>query len=180
VTRLTGCLYNETKLPGRSIPMALQSFRALHDDCNPDCVIDVIQKPNCTLTIGQTLRAQIVGIDCDKCSSFASDDRRPDFIILFAGGAGSTLRWLVVEMKGTAPKIGTLVEQFQAGVNAVESDHRFKVSGSSFGLTPLLLHEKSGVKTADFRNVWVRMGGRKFPLLQKRCGVSLARLFRVV
>lgn len=158
--------------------MVLQAFRALHDGCNPDCVTANIRRRNCILAIGASLRTKSVGIDCDRCSSFPSSQRRPDFVLLTAWGAGSTPHWWVVEMKAQAPDIGALVEQLQAGVNAIESDHRFKVSGSGFELTPLLLHER-GVKTADFRKRSISIGGRKLPILQKRCGVSLAQLFRV-
>lgn len=159
--------------------MVLQAFRALHDDCNPECATDVIQKSNCTLTISQTLRAQIVGIDCDKCRSFASDKRRPDFIILFTGGSDTASRWFVLEMKARVGQTGILVQQLQAGADAIQSHPNFRLSSSPSRLTLLILHERRGLKAADYSKMVIRMAGKKFNVLQKRCGASLAELIKL-
>lgn len=156
--------------------MALDTLRTLHDACNPPCVAVRIRRPNCALVISQVLQPQLVGVDCDRCRSFARNEVRPDFILLFGGETGIPSRWFVVEMKSTIRNIGELVGQLQAGADAIRSKSNFSVPSSPTLLTPLILHRRQGAKTADFLTRTISFSSKKFRILHRRCGVSLDQL----
>ena len=126
-----------------------------------------------TLVISQNLRQRSLGIDCDRCETFEGEVHLPDFILLVTGARA---RWSVVEMKSRVRDIGSVILQLQAGADAIDADERFAVPNSPRELTPLILHERRGAKAEDFVNRWVQVFGRKFPILQKRCGVALSEI----
>lgn len=156
--------------------MPMGTFRTLHDGCNPHCVAVGIRRPNCALVISRALQPQVVAIDCDRCGSFAIGEHRPDFILLFGGETGVSPRWFVVEMKSTIRDIGELVQQLQAGADAILSKPNFAVPSSPALLTPLILHRHQGAKAADFVNRTISFFGKKFHILHKRCGANLVDL----
>ncbi len=153
--------------------MTLEALRALHDSCNPACITDRIRKHDCVLDVTQNLRPDIIAVDCDVCGSFSPTERRPDFILLLAG---DTPRWFVVEMKSRIRSIGELLEQLQAGGDSIQAKSEFDIPASPRLLTFLVLHERGPVKTADFQSRTLRIFGKRFPILHKRCGISLETL----
>jgi hypothetical protein len=98
--------------------------------------------------------------------------RKPDFIVLYAGGESSVSSWFIVEMKRSVAHTQHIVEQLQAGADVVQNGSGFKVARSPQRLIVLLLHDKH-IRTADFARRHITFRGMPSLILHKRCGIKL-------
>ena len=147
-----------------------QGLINLHEHCNPSCVTHNFRKGECTARFTDATRQQLTGIDCDKCYAFpgSEDGKRPDFILLFVGGTESAPRWLVLEMKGRVSSPGRIVDQLQAGADAIRSDPHFQVQKPPRQLTPLILHD-GHIRADDLGRKHVYFFGKRYEIHYPRC-----------
>lgn len=152
----------------------LKALEALHKSCNPRCTTTKCRKDNCTLGLP---RQGVLCVDCDRCKAFPKEEgeKRPDFIVLYAGGKSTSPRWFIVEMKGTVSDIGHIVAQFQAGAKVIQDNSRFRVAPSPLPLVPLLLHD-GHIRADEFIRRRISFWGRPCEITIRRCGIELKHL----
>jgi hypothetical protein len=80
--------------------------------------------------------------------------------------------WFIVEMKKSVGHLGRIIEQLQAGADAIQNHPAFEISSSSQRLIPLLLHDKH-ISTADLARRRITFRGNSVPVIYKRCGMKL-------
>lgn len=103
--------------------------------------------------------------------------KKPDYVILHVGA--NTLRCTVAEMKSVAHHPRSIIEQLQAGADAIQHDSRFSPLQQSSYLLPLVVHGR-GMKADDAlylqSKAWINFRGRRFFIALKRSGVNLSGL----
>jgi hypothetical protein len=115
--------------------------------------------------------------DCDRCAAFPRErgKKRPDFIVCLQREKPHKPCWYIVEMKGRVSHPRQIVEQLQAGVNAIQTDRRFAVLSPSDDLVPVVLYYGK-IRTGDFDKRYVLFSGRVLPVKPRRCGIELESL----
>lgn len=152
----------------------LVRLQTLHSACNPGssnrtCIIPQCKRGQCTVVLPPQ---GVLSIDCDKCGSFPKGKRKPDFIVLYAGGKSSVSSWIIIEMKRSVSHSQHIIEQLQAGADVIQNDPSFKIAQSPPHLIALLLHDKH-IRTADFVRKRITFRGNPVSIIYKRCGTRL-------
>lgn len=139
------------------------------------------QRGRCTAS----LPVDSLCIDCDLCDTFSSVplEKKPDFVVLSVGTKPSmppTLNWFIIEMKSKTSNAGEIVDQLQAGVNTMLSDHRFTTIGGRSNVFPIVLRSSTGSTHPDdlatLRSRQVGFAGRRSRIVVQRCGYDLGKL----
>ena len=164
-------MISRKKRPGN----ALETLRRLHKSCRLQCITTSYRRGRCARVLPAD---KTVCIDCDKCSCFGPDARKPDFIILYARSQKSLSYWFIVEMKTTAVHPRDITNQSQAGVNAIDSCPSFQLSISMGLILPIVLHQ-GGIHADDFgilRKQRISFHAEPIEINLQRCGTRLDRL----
>ena len=145
------------------------NLRALHQSCNPSCLVRTCKRPRCQLRLPQ----EAMAMDCDRCRAFPQHKKHPDFIVLHANASA---HWFVVEMKSKVSNVSDIIEQLEAGAKAILSSRLFKV-GIPPDIAFIVLHR--GIHQQDQQALQrrrLRVNGVPVKgILVKRCGISLTQ-----
>lgn len=145
-----------------------EALRDLHRECG-NCAVTRYVKEHCELTVAGTA----LGIDCDRCAAFCSNETRPDYLILFSNET-SAHAWIVVEMKSQVGNAGAILRQLQAGLTKLDQDRRFQPRGQFRRALAIVLHR--GIQAAEAQRIKgaaFRLRGKRVPVVVKRCGYHL-------
>lgn len=146
---------------------SLKTLEALHKSCNPRCITTRCRRDRCALRLP---RQGVLCVDCDRCSAFPKERKRPDFIVLHVGGKSSVSCWLIVEMKGRVAHPRDIVEQLQIGAWVIQNDPLFQVPQSFQDLVALLLHD-GHIHDADYKSI----GSKRISFRGKLCRIKISR-----
>lgn len=155
----------------------IAQLKDLHTDCIPSCITTRCRKTESKCTLLLTAQGEIVCFDCDKCTAFVNQ-KMPDFLIACLRSQSGPLIWLVVEMKRNVNDVTSIIEQLQAGADAVANHSIFQINTPCLKPLPLVLHSGK-VRSADIQTLHrkgVRYKGRRIPVVVKRCDAELEKL----
>lgn len=150
----------------------LDELERLHRPCGCARLCGRYTRGGCAVTL--PAHAAIC-IDCDNCTAFGADQRKPDVIVLWPGSHGARDRWLVVEMKARGTDAGGITRQLQAGADAITAHPLFDIGGQPAEILPIVLHAKGFNTTAAdaLAANRIRFRGEPIPIVVKRCGFRL-------
>jgi hypothetical protein len=147
-------------------------LRDLHRDCNPSCLVSRCEKEGCDLPLGSL--ENLICIDADRCGAFASNQKRPDYVLLET----TEPRWIVVEMKSHTVKPGDIQEKFEKSARVLADDARFAVNQVR-RLIPIMLHK--GAYRQDLlklQNTCILFRGQRYQIRVARCGTPISQILR--
>ena len=149
------------------------SLRELHARC--DCVIEstvdgVVAKHQCRLRI-EGLR---VAVDCDLCSAFGENTKRPDIIAIQRGLSSADDRWLIVEIKGVMDSGAR--RQAEAGLQAMSQHDLFNMNIKRARVC-FAFRQRDLRRTADRARLRkpLKFHGKSVPVRVVRCDGTIPR-----
>jgi len=147
-------------------------LRDLHRDCNPSCLVSRCEKEGCDLPLGAS--GNLICIDADRCGAFASNQKRPDYVLLET----TEPQWIVVEMKSHTVKPGDIQGKFEESARVLADDARFAVNQVR-RLVPVVLHK--GAYRQDLltlQNTRIPFKGERYQIRIARCGTPISQILR--
>ena len=135
------------------------------------CVITRCRKDRCSVSLPQSPARNRLIIDCDKPgSSFNSNDKKCDCLI-FEEAENGTDRAIPIELKSGRIRASAVIEQLQAGAQAVENLLPREIAVQ---LQPLLAYGNIPKgERATLNEGLVRFRGKPYPIRKIRCGAQL-------
>ena len=134
------------------------------------CIVSRCHKDGCSVALPQSARHRLI-IDCDRPGSpFGPNDTKCD-CLLFEETPSGAGRAIPIELKSGRIRASAVIEQLQAGAQAVENLLPREIAVQ---LQPLLAYGKipKGEK-ATLDKGFVRFRGKPYPIRKIRCGTQL-------